>query len=54
MTNFEALVTGFPVPTAEDVIDGNTIKDVIWEILIDVDRIIDKYISGKENNDEKV
>ena len=43
-----------PITTAEDVIDGNIIKDVIWETLIDVDKIIDKYISGKENNDEKV
>lgn len=37
-----------PEPTAEDVIDGNPIKDAIWEILVDVLQIIDKYREEKE------
>lgn len=32
-----------PEPTAEDVIDGNQIKDAIWEILLEVLQIIDEY-----------
>ncbi len=38
-----------PTPTAEDVIDGNAVKDAIWETLIEVDKIIDKAI--KEQNE---
>lgn len=32
-----------PEPTAYDVVDGNPVKDAIWETLIEVDKIIDKY-----------
>ena len=32
-----------PKPTAYDVVDGNPIKDAVWEILVDVLAIIDKY-----------
>lgn len=32
-----------PEPTAYDVVDGNPIKDAVWEIIIDVLKIIDKY-----------
>ena len=32
-----------PTPTAYDVVDGNPIKDAIWEILIEVEKIIDKH-----------
>lgn len=36
-----------PTPTAYDVVDGNPVKDAIWETLIEVYKIFDKYI-GKE------
>lgn len=36
-----------PKPTAYDVVDGNPVKDAIWETLIEVEKIIDKHI-GKE------
>ena len=32
-----------PEPTAYDVVDGNPIKDAVWETLADVLRIVDKY-----------
>jgi hypothetical protein len=32
-----------PEPTAYDVVDGNPIKDAVWETLYDVLKIIDKY-----------
>lgn len=32
-----------PEPTAYDVVDGNPIKDAVWEIIADVLKIIDKY-----------
>jgi len=32
-----------PEPTAYDVIDGNPIKDAVWETIADVLKIIDKY-----------
>lgn len=36
-----------PEPTAFDVVDGNPIKDAIWETLSDVLMIIDKYRNRK-------
>ena len=38
-----------PTPTAEDVIDGNEIKEAVWEILADVLKIIDKYKAERED-----
>ena len=32
-----------PKPTAYDVVDGNPIKDAVWETLVDVLAIMDKY-----------
>ena len=32
-----------PEPTAYDVIDGNPLKNAVWETLFDVLHIIDKY-----------
>lgn len=32
-----------PEPTAYDVVDGNPIKDAVWETLADVLQIVDKY-----------
>lgn len=32
-----------PEPTSYDVVDGNPIKDAVWETLADVLQIIDKY-----------
>ena len=32
-----------PEPTVYDVVDGNPIKDAVWETLVDVSQIIDKY-----------
>ena len=37
-----------PEPTAYDVVDGNPVKDAIWETLIEVDKIIDKYKAESE------
>jgi hypothetical protein len=37
-----------PEPTAYDVVDGNPIKDAVWETLADVLQIIDKYKSESE------
>ena len=37
-----------PEPTAYDVVDGNPIKDAVWEIIIDVLKIIDKYKAESE------
>lgn len=38
-----------PEPTAYDVVDGNPIKDVVWETLADVLKIIDKYKTESED-----
>lgn len=37
-----------PEPTAYDVVDGNPIKDAVWETLADVLKIIDKYKAEME------
>lgn len=37
-----------PKPTAYDVVDGNLVKDAVWETLIEVDKIIDKYKTESE------
>lgn len=37
-----------PEPTAYDVVDGNPIKDAVWETLADVLQIIDKYKAESE------
>jgi hypothetical protein len=37
-----------PEPTAYDVVDGNPIKDAVWETLSDVLKIIDKYKAESE------
>lgn len=37
-----------PEPTAYDVVDGNPIKDAVWETLADVLKIIDKYKAESE------
>lgn len=37
-----------PILKAEDIVDGNPVKDAIWETLIEVDKIIERHISGKE------
>lgn len=37
-----------PEPTAYDVVDGNPIKDAVWETLADVLQIIDKYKGESE------
>ena len=41
-----------PEPTAYDVVDGNPVKDAIWETLIEVDKIIDKYKGESERTNE--
>lgn len=41
-----------PEPTAYDVVDGNPIKDAVWETLSDVLKIIDKYKSESEDKNE--
>ena len=33
-----------PTPTAEDVVDGNPVKDAVWETLIEVEKIIKRNI----------
>ncbi len=38
-----------PEPTAYDVVDGNPIKDAVWETLADVLHIIDKYRAESED-----
>ena len=40
-----------PEPTAYDVVDGNPIKDAVWEIITDVLKIIDKYKAESEENE---
>ena len=40
-----------PEPTAYDVVDGNSVKDAVWEILIEVDKIIDKYRAESEDTE---
>lgn len=40
-----------PEPTAYDVVDGNPVKDAIWETLIEVDKIIDKYKAESEGKE---
>lgn len=42
-----------PEPTAYDVVDGNPIKDAVWETIIDVLKIIDKYKAESEDKDGK-
>lgn len=45
-----------PEPTAYDVVDGNPVKDAVWEIIGDVRQIIDKYKAESEvkaNGNEK-
>ena len=37
-----------PEPTAYDVVDGNPIKDAVWETLADVLQIINKYKAESE------
>jgi len=37
-----------PEPTAYDVVDGNPIKDAVWETIADVLKIIDKYKAESE------
>jgi len=38
-----------PEPTAYDVVDGNPIKDAIWETIAEVLEIIDKYKAESED-----
>ena len=38
-----------PKPTAFDVVDGNPIKDAVWETIADVLKIIDKYKAESED-----
>ena len=38
-----------PEPTAYDVVDGNPIKDAVWETIADVLKIIDKYKAESED-----
>lgn len=40
-----------PEPTAYDVVDGNPVKDAVWETLIEVDKIIDKYKADRSEED---
>ena len=40
-----------PKPTAYDVVDGNPVKDAVWEILIEVDKVLDKYKAESEGKD---
>ena len=45
-----------PEPTAYDVVDGNPIKDAVWETLADVLNIIDKYkadVKPQESEDQE-
>lgn len=42
-----------PEPTAEDVIDGNEVKDAIWENLIEVNKIINKYRRDKNIKEQE-
>jgi hypothetical protein len=37
-----------PEPTAYDVVDGNPVKDAVWETLNEVLQIIDKYKAKSE------
>lgn len=37
-----------PEPTAYDVVDGNPIKEAVWETLADVLQILDKYKAESE------
>lgn len=37
-----------PEPTAHDVVDGNPVKDAVWETIADVLQIIDKYREESE------
>lgn len=41
-----------PAPTAYDVVDGNPVKDAVWEIIGDVLQIIDKYKSESGVEDD--
>lgn len=45
-----------PEPTAYDVVDGNPVKDAVWETIGEVLQIIDKYKAESEvkaNENEK-
>ena len=42
-----------PEPTAYDVVDGNPIKEAVWEIIADALKIIDKYKPESEGQNEK-
>lgn len=37
-----------PEPTTYDVVDGNPIKDAVWETIADVLQILDKYKAESE------
>jgi hypothetical protein len=37
-----------PEPTAYDVVEGNPVKDAVWETLNEVLQIIDKYKTESE------
>lgn len=39
-----------PEPTAYDVVDGNPVKDAVWETIADVLQIIDKYREESEGS----
>ena len=43
-----------PEPTAYDVVDGNPVKDAVWETLTDVLKIIDKYNAESEVDNRNV
>lgn len=40
-----------PEPTAYDVVDGNPVKDAVWEIIGEVRQIIDKYKAESEGKE---
>lgn len=37
-----------PKPTAEDVLDGNPKKEAIWEILMEVEKILKRNLGDEE------
>lgn len=40
-----------PKPTAYDVIDGNHIKEAVWETLVEVLQVINKYMVESEDKE---
>ena len=40
-----------PTPTVYDVVDGNPIKDAVWETIANVLEIIDKYKAESEDKE---